>query len=96
MNNKWILLVVSQGFYYFGIETTAPEGYIALKKCSMSGGFNGGKGIGGVCRETPDAKITLDRMSDDDDDVSFFPLSAVLGIHPAVDMEKHKGVTWRK
>jgi hypothetical protein len=32
------ILAVSGGFYFFGTEVTAPEGYIALKNAAMFGG----------------------------------------------------------
>lgn len=40
---NWKIFTVAGGFYYFGEEIEAPEGYIAFTKASMFGGFSGGK-----------------------------------------------------
>ncbi len=35
------IIAVSGGFYFFGTEITAPEGYISLKNAAMFGGIAG-------------------------------------------------------
>ena len=87
------ILAISGGFYYFGTEVTAPEGYVALKKAAMFGGFAGGKGLPGVSRGDKSATVTLDRF--DADEECLFPLSAVFAILPSVDLYAFKGTTLR-
>jgi hypothetical protein len=93
-NENWKIFVIAGGFYYFGEEVDAPqEGFIAMKKCSMSGGFSGGKGIAGVTRGDRDAKIILDRF--DENELCIWPLSCCYGILPCIDLYSFKGTTLR-
>ena len=62
---NWKIFTVAGGFYYFGEEIEAPEGYIAFTKASMFGGFSGGKGLPGVQRMDPSARVTLDNTCTD-------------------------------
>jgi len=87
------ILAVSGGFYFFGTEVDAPEGYIALKNAAMFGGFAGGKGLPGVARGDKAATVTLDRFDANEECV--FPLSAVFAIIPSVDLYAFKGATLR-
>lgn len=87
------ILAVSGGFYFFGTEITAPEGYIALKNAAMFGGFAGGKGLPGVARGDKAAMVTLDRF--DADEECLFPLSAVFAIIPSIDLYAFKNTTLR-
>lgn len=87
------ILAVSGGFYFFGTEVTAPEGYIALKKAAMFGGFSGGKGLPGVARGDKSATVTLDRF--DADEELLFPTTAVFAILPSIDLYTSKGTTLR-
>ena len=43
--NDYKIFIISGGFYFFGKEVQAPDGYVALTECSMFGGFSGGKGM---------------------------------------------------
>ena len=87
------ILAVSGGFYFFGTEVTAPEGYIALKNAAMFGGFGGGKGLPGVARGDKSATVTLDRF--DADEECLFPISAVFAIIPSIDLYAFKNTTLR-
>lgn len=87
------ILAVSGGFYFFGTEVTAPEGYVCLKKAAMFGGFAGGKGLPGVARGDKSATVTLDRF--DADEECLFPLTAVFAILPSIDLYAFKGTTIR-
>ena len=87
------ILAVSGGFYFFGTEVNAPEGYIALKNAAMFGGFAGGKGLPGVARGDKAATVTLDRF--DADEECLFPLSAVFAIIPSIDLYAFKNATLR-
>lgn len=87
------ILAVSGGFYFFGTEVNAPEGYISLKNAAMFGGFAGGKGLPGVARGDKAATVTLDRF--DKDEELLFPITAVFAILPSVDLYAHKGTTLR-
>lgn len=87
------LFVIAGGFYYFGEQVDAPPGYVALKSCSMSGGFSGGKGMPGVCRGDKAAKITLDRF--EENSISYFPETACYGIHDSINLYEFKGTTIR-
>lgn len=87
------ILAVSGGFYFFGTEVSAPEGYIALKNAAMFGGFAGGKGLPGVARGDKAATVKLDKF--DPDEEVLFPLTAVFAIMPSVDLYAFKGTTIR-
>ncbi len=91
--NEYKMIAVSGGFYFFGKEVPAPDGYYALTECSMSGGFSGGKGMPGVCRGDNEAQITLDRF--EKDDVQYFPLTAVFAIFTSVNLYDKKSTTLR-
>lgn len=91
MNTK--ILAVSGGFYFFGTEVTAPDGYILLKNAAMFGGFQGGKGLPGVARGDKAATVTLDRFGADDE--CLFPITAVFAILPSIDLYSFKGTTIR-
>lgn len=87
------IIAVSGGFYFFGTEVNAPDGYIALKKAAMFGGFSGGKGLPGVARGDKSASVTLDRF--DEDEECLFPLTAVFAILPSIDLYAFKGTSIR-
>ena len=90
---NWKILTVAGGFYYFGEEIEAAEGYIALKQAAMFGGFSGGKGMPGVARGDKDARVTLDRF--EADATVQFPVTAVYSIADSVDLYKFGGTTIR-
>lgn len=90
---EYKMLVIAGGFYYFGELVDAPEGFVALRNFAMSGGFDGGKGIPGVCRGDKNAKITLDRFAADEEGI--FPLSSCYGILPCINLYEFKGTTLR-
>jgi len=87
------ILAISGGFYYYGTQVDAPDGYIALKDFAMFGGFSGGKGLPGVARGDSEAKVTLDRFAEGE--IGYFPLESCLGVLPSVDLYKFKGTTLR-
>ena len=91
--SEYKMIAVSGGFYFFGKEVPAPDGYYALTECSMSGSFSGGKGMPGVCRGDKDAKIILDRFNKDD--IQYFPLTAVFAILTSVNLYEIKTTTLR-
>lgn len=93
MSTKTVILAVSGGFYFFGTEVTAPEGYIALQNAAMFGGFSGGKGLPGVARGDKEARVTLDRFEKDEE--VLFPISAVFAIMPSIDLYVSKNTTLR-
>lgn len=87
------ILAVSGGFYFFGTEVEAPEGYVALTKTAMFGGFGGGKGLPGVARGDKSATVTLDCF--DQGETQYFPQTAVFGIFSSIDLYTFKGTTKR-
>ncbi|MBB3227037.1 hypothetical protein FHW69_001638 [Luteibacter sp. Sphag1AF] len=87
------IIAVSGGFYFFGTEVKAPDGYVSLKSAAMFGGFGGGKGLPGVSRGDKSATVTLDRF--DADEELFFPLTAVFAVMPSIDLYAFKGTTIR-
>ena len=91
--NNFKIITVSGGFYFFGEEVQAPEGYIAIKNASMFGGFAGGKGLPGVSRGDKSATVTLDRFEADEE--LLFPITAVFAIFPSIDLYNFKGTTLR-
>jgi hypothetical protein len=91
---NWKIFIIAGGFYFFGNEVQAPEGYIAMDQCSMFGGFSGGKGMPGVVRGESGATVTLDRFIPSD--VQTFPISACYGIIASVNLYDFKGTTLRK
>jgi hypothetical protein len=91
--NNTKIFVIAGGFYYFGTEIPAPEGYVALKNAAMFGGFQGGKGMPGVARGDKDATVVLDRF--DPDAICTFPISACYGIIDCIDLYKFSGTTLR-
>ena len=90
---NWKIFIIAGGFYFFGNEVEAAEGYIAMDKCSMFGGFSGGKGMPGVARGDKDAQVTLDKF--DQAEVQTFPLSACYGIISSIDLYSFKGTIIR-
>lgn len=94
MNSQnWVIFIISGGFYFFGNEVQAADGYISLDQCAMFGGFSGGKGLPGVARGDKEAKVTLDRFNADD--VQTFPLTACYGIVKSVNLYQFSGTTVR-
>lgn len=93
MSDNYKIIAVLAGFYFYGEEVKAQEGYIALKNASMFGGFSGGKGVAGVARGDKSAKVTLDRF--DPKKESIFPLTSVIAIMPSIDLYKFSGTTLR-
>lgn len=91
MNTK--IFAVSGGFYFFGTEITAPEGYVSLTAAAMFGGFGGGKGLPGVARGDKSSTVTLDRFEKDEE--LLFPTTAVFAIMPSIDLYAFKGTTLR-
>lgn len=87
------ILAVSGGFYFFGTEVSAPEGYVALKKAAMFGGFSGGKGLPGVARGDKSSSVKLDKF--DQEEELLFPVSAVFAILPSIDLYTFSGTTLR-
>lgn len=87
------IVAVSGGFYFFGTEVDAPEGYLYLKNAAMFGGFEGGKGVPGVARGDKSARVTLDRFEADEELI--LPLTAVFAIMPSIDLYTFKGTTLR-
>lgn len=87
------ILAISGGFYFFGTEVNAPEGYISLKNAAMFGGFGGSKGLPGVSRGDKSATVTLDRFEKDEE--LLFPMTAVFAILPSIDLYGFKGTTLR-
>lgn len=87
------IFAISGGFYFFGTEVPAPEGYVALRAGAMFGGFGGGKGLPGVARGDEAATVILDRFDPDQDLI--FPLSAVFAIMPSIDLYTFQGTTLR-
>ena len=91
---NWKIFIIAGGFYFFGEEVQATaEGYISMKNCSMFGGFSGGKGLPGVTRGDKEAKVTLDRFTEDD--VQDFPISSCYGILGSINLYEFKGATLR-
>ena len=93
MSNNTKIFTIAGGFYFYGEQVDAPEGYIALNNYAMFGGFSGGKGLPGVARGDKEAKVTLDRF--EEGEIGYFPLSSCYGIHPSIDLYKFKGTTIR-
>ena len=87
------IIAVSGGFYFFGTEITAPDGYVCLKNAAMFGGFGGGRGLPAVSRGDASATVKLDRF--DAEEELLFPITAVFAIMPSVDLYKFKGTTLR-
>lgn len=87
------ILAISGGFYFFGEEVTAPDGYIALKNAAMFGGFAGGKGLPGVARGDKSATVTLDRFMPEEE--LLFPITSVIAIMPSINLYDFKGTTLR-
>ena len=90
---KPTILCIAGGFYFFGDECAAPEGYVAITSAAMFGGFGGGLGLPGVARGAAGATVTLDRFAPAD--VQMFPISAVYGIFTSVDLYAFPGTTVR-
>lgn len=84
------ILAIAGGFYYFGTEVEAPEGYVAITNAAMFRGFSGGNGLPGIAKGTS-GQVTLDTFAKGEQ--LFFPLSAVYGILPSVDLYSVKGNT---
>ena len=91
--DNWKIFIISSGFYFFGNEVQASDGYIALDKCSMFAGFSGGKGMPGVAGGAKGATVILDRFPPAD--VQTFPISACLGVINAVNLYEFTGTTLR-
>jgi hypothetical protein len=94
MTTKWNVFTITQGFYFFGEEVESPtEGFIAVRNAAMFGGFDGGKGVAGVCRGDAKAKVVLDRFEANEE--LLFPISAVVAILPSINLYEFKGTTLR-
>lgn len=93
MSTKNKIFVIAGGFYYFGTEIPAPDGYVALTKAAMFGGFSGGKGLPGVARGDAAATVILDQFEEDAQCI--FPISSCYGIVDSIDLYSFKGTTLR-
>ncbi len=91
VNEGWKIFTVAGGFYFFGKQIEAPEGFVGMEEGAMFGGFSGGKGLPGVARGDSAAKVTLDKIEGQ----AFFPLSAVYALIDCIDLHKFQGSTWR-
>lgn len=90
---KTVIFVIAGGFYYYGEEVQASEGYIAMTNASMFGGFAGGKGLPGVARGDSAATVTLDRFNPES--ILTFPITSCYGILDCIDLYQFKGTTLR-
>ena len=88
-----VIVAVAGGFYFYGREITAPDGYIGITDASMFGGFSGGKGLPGIARGDAAAKVTLDRFAAGEE--VFFPTTSVMAIMPSIDLYTFAGTTVR-
>jgi len=88
-----VLLVVNNGFYYFGDQVAAPEGYIALKNFAMFGGFSNDRGVAAVACARKGATVNLDRFPEDA--VGHWPIESVCGILPCANLYEFAGTTLR-
>lgn len=93
MKKLYKILAVSGGFYFFGVEKEAPDGYVCLVEASMFGVFEGGKGLPGVARGADGATVTLDRFAATEE--LFFPITAVFAIMPSINLYEFNGTTLR-
>lgn len=87
------IFAVAGGFYFFGTEVQAPDGYLALKDAAMFGGFEGGKGLPGVARGAKGAVVNLDRF--EEGEVALFPIQHVYAVLPTIDLYKFTGTKLR-
>ena len=87
------IFTIAGGFYYFGTQVDAPEGYLALKDFAMFGNYAGEHGLPGVARGEPKATVTLDRFTPGE--IGYFPISSCYGILPSIDLYKFKGTKLR-
>lgn len=90
---NWKIFTLNNGFYLFGEEVQAEQGYIKFINGAMFGGFSGGKGMPGVARGDKDAKITLDRFGPDQ--VVDAPMSAVTFIVDSINLYESENTTIR-
>lgn len=88
---NWKIFTIAGGFYFFGEEVEAPEGFIAMRNGAMFGSFGGGKGVTGVARGDASATVTLDELEGE----CLFPLTAVYAVFDCIDLHNFKGATWR-
>lgn len=85
MNKKnTVIVTVAGGFYYFGEEVKAQEGYVALKNAAMFMGYDRGKGVPGVARGDKDSNVKLGFFTPGD--VIHFPILHVYAITPCIDL----------
>ena len=87
--DNWKIFTIAGGFYFFGEEITAPEGYIACRKCAMFRRYEGGKGLPAVARGDDAAVVYLDTFNPDKE--VFFPLANVYAILPSINLYEFKG-----
>lgn len=86
------IIVIIHGFYYFGDLIESPkEGYIAIKKAAMFGGFDVDAGLPSVTRGTNNAKVTLNRF--DPEEIQFFPENACIGILSCINLYQYSKAT---
>jgi hypothetical protein len=85
------IFTIAGGFYFFGEEINAPEGFVSLTNASMFRKFGGGKGLPGVASNRDGATVHLDQF--DKDETLTFPLSAVYAILPSKNLYEFKGTT---
>ena len=93
MNKNWKIVALTNGFYFFGNEVTAPDGFIKIVEASMFGGFGGGKGMPGLARGDKSSTVTLDKFTENGDIVA--PLTSVVFISDSINLYEFKGTTLR-
>ena len=94
MKDNKVIIAAIHGFYFYGEQVEAPEGFARLIDASMFGGFSGGKGLAGVFRGDPKSSVTLDRFGEDKE--ILIPLTSVVFISSGCeDLYKFKNTKLR-
>lgn len=94
MQNNKVILAALYGFYFYGEQVDAPEGFVRLVDAAMFGGFGGGKGMPGVFRGDPSATVTLDKFGESKE--ILLPITSVIFISSgAVDLYNFKNTQLR-
>jgi len=89
------VITVAGGFYFFGNEIQAAEGFICIDQAAMFGGFSGNKGVPAVCRGEKSGGVTVKLDRFDPAEKVTFPLTAVYAILPSVNLYEFKGAELR-
>jgi len=87
MKGKNVVVVTLGGYYWWGKEVAAPEGYIKLEDAGIVGTFGGGLGISGVTAGSPQSTATIWKAQGTDVTIPISSVCFIADVKPGAKIE---------